>query len=376
MVKSTDVIVIGGGIIGLFSAYMLLRQGAEVVLVDKGFCGSGQSVRTGGGIRWHHASELNRALTKISAYIWEEFLPDLNYKDTGHLFLTNSTEQNENFKLQVLNANEDRISSELLSKEVLIDRWKLNFNSGIYCNEGGYLDQHKTIELLRSKVIYRGGKIKEGFHVLEILKNSNGEVYGVKSGDGQLVANYVVNAAGSHAGQVASTCGHELPIISRRHELLIAKTELELDFPWLIDVDAQVHIRPNQDQTVLFGGFLGHDPEAHPDQYNMNYENDWVRAVLKAVRHSFGIAIEQSAIIDGWAGLYPGTPDYHPVLEISKPGLITAAGFSGTGLMHAPAVGVIVADLITQGKTNIFGIENLNSSRFDRPTRLQDKSGF
>ena len=78
----------------------------------------------------------------------------------------------------------------------------------------------------------------------------------------------------------------------------------------------------------------------------------------------------------GWAGLYPGTIDYLPVLEQSMPGLVTAAGFSGTGLMHAPAVGQIVADLICGRSIDGIDISCLQSSRFDNQPTVAEFTGF
>jgi sarcosine oxidase subunit beta len=74
--------------------------------------------------------------------------------------------------------------------------------------------------------------------------------------------------------------------------------------------------------------------------------------------------------------LYAGTPDYHPVIERSCPGLFTAAGFSGTGLMHAPAVGMLVSELIRFGEAQSLGISGLSSSRFAESQATKDGSGF
>lgn len=78
----------------------------------------------------------------------------------------------------------------------------------------------------------------------------------------------------------------------------------------------------------------------------------------------------------GFAGLYPGTFDYLPVLEESLPELITAAGFSGTGLMHAPAIGEIVADMVSGRTPGGIDISSLGSGRFSKPSSVAETSGF
>ncbi|MCH1514666.1 MAG: hypothetical protein L7S61_06055, partial [Acidimicrobiales bacterium] len=73
---------------------------------------------------------------------------------------------------------------------------------------------------------------------------------------------------------------------------------------------------------------------------------------------------------------YPGTLDYMPVIDKSLPGLVTAAGFSGTGLMHAPAVGEIVSNLISPEKKSFVDIFSLSSGRFTSNSTVLESTGF
>ena len=82
----------------------------------------------------------------------------------------------------------------------------------------------------------------------------------------------------------------------------------------------------------------------------------------------------ETRIRRGWAGLYAVTPDHHPVVEQSLPGLVTAAGFSGHGFQHAPATGQIVADLILDGETDVTDVSALNRERFERGQALVERS--
>jgi sarcosine oxidase, subunit beta len=148
------------------------------------------------------------------------------------------------------------------------------------------------------------------------------------------------------------------------------------DVPWLIDVDQQVHLRPDGPGRALIGGFLGRDEAVDQECYKREYDKAWADEVRVAVAAAFGLTDADSEILEGWAGLYPGTVDYLPVVELSLPGLITAAGFSGTGLMHAPAIGDIVNSL-AQGKSHpAIDISGLASSRFKTPGKSRDRTGF
>ena len=153
-------------------------------------------------------------------------------------------------------------------------------------------------------------------------------------------------------------------------------TPVPEDTPWLIDLDNQVHLRPDGQGRVLVGGFLGKNDECDPAFYSREYSKTWADEVRATASRSFGLIKPNSGIVEGWAGLYPGTPDYLPVIELTAPGFITVAGFSGTGLMHAPAVGMIVNDLVTKSKTERFDISPLCSSRFQLRSEVLETSGF
>ena len=100
--------------------------------------------------------------------------------------------------------------------------------------------------------------------------------------------------------------------------------------------------------------------------------------MLATAQDCFGLlggSRETVTVIEGWAGLYPGTRDGHPVIEMSDC-LVTAAGFAGTGLMHAPAAGQLVAELVVDGKCRSMDISALASARLTSPAMRSDESGF
>jgi sarcosine oxidase subunit beta len=222
-----------------------------------------------------------------------------------------------------------------------------------------------------------GGRLEVGARVEDLLMR-NGRVEGVATSVGSFSASIVVNAAGPEAGVIARHAGLDIPFISRRHELLIVRPAEPVPdaLPWLIDVDRQVHLRPDGGGRALIGGFLGRDEPADPQSYARECSTDWADRVRATASEAFGLTEADCMIVDGWAGLYPGTLDYLPVLEQSLPGLITAAGFSGTGLMHAPAVGMIVADMVSGRPPRSVDLSGLGSDRFSEPGSVAETSGF
>ena len=381
--NTSDVIVIGAGIVGLAAAHALLLRGNSVRIVEQSEPGIGQSTRTGGGIRLAHGSEMNVRLAQLSLPTWlnfeKQFGIDPHYQETGHLFLSTTATGGQTAQADLLESL--GVHWDVLSKEEISRRWppldSMDFEAGNYCKTGGYLDQHRVIRGFAQTVQAGGANLELHTRVEGILRDG-GRVTGVQTSEGSFTSGTVVNAAGPHAGVISALAGLEIPFVSRRHELLILQQTARVpeDIPWLIDTDNQVHMRPDGSGRALVGGFLGHDDPDDPDDYDPALSERWSTAVREQASQSFHLSRPDSPVLRGWAGLYPGTVDYLPVLEQSTPGLVTAAGFSGTGLMHAPAVGQIVADLIREGSTSALDISALQSSRFDNEQTVMDFTGF
>ena len=381
--NTSDVIVIGAGIVGLAAAHALLLRGNSVRIVEQSEPGIGQSTRTGGGIRLAHGSEMNVRLAQLSLPTWlnfeKQFGIDPHYQETGHLFL--SSKDTGGLVTQADLLESLGVHCEFLNKGEVRLRWPaldaMDFAVGNYSKTGGYLDQYRVVEGFTQTVQAAGAHLELRTRVEGILRDGD-RITGISTSEGSFTSETVVNAAGPHAGVISALAGLEIPFVSRRHELLILQQTARVPegIPWLIDIDHQVHMRPDGSGRALVGGFLGHDDPDDPDDYNPALSERWSTAVREQASQSFHLSRPDCPVLRGWAGLYPGTVDYLPVLEQSIPGLVTAAGFSGTGLMHAPVVGQIVADLVWGGSTSVLDISALQSSRFNNEQPIADSSGF
>lgn len=381
----SDIIIIGAGIIGLASAFELACDGAAVRVLERHLPGAGQSTRTGGGIRLSHGSQINVELTRLSLALWQRFETvfdvDCHWRETGHLFVTSDPEKQADLQTQSLWHRQAQVPTEILTSEDIQNRWPhlgaLKAGCGSYCAIGGYLDQHRVIQGYQRGVLAKGGIIDCGTRV-DALRMENNRVVGVSTAQCEHTADVVINAAGPDAGRISGFAGIAIPFVSRRHELLIVRSGRAVPdgTPWLIDLDAQVHLRPDGQGRALIGGFLGKDEAADSEHYAREFSQDWADRVRAAAATSFGLTEADCRIVEGWAGLYPGTADYLPVVEETVPGLITSAGFSGTGLMHAPAIGRIVADLARGQAPQGIDLSALRSSRFDGARTVAEATGF
>ena len=168
--------------------------------------GSGDSTKTGGGIRYLHGSSINAALSKMSHSFWKNYINEkemlTSFKNTGHLFLTSKKEELTKFKEQKILNERYGINVETMNKDEIKNKWKLlahsPFKYGNYCNLGGYLNHFEVINYLIEKINHNGSKVETNQKVEEILV-SNNKVKGVKTQKGVFEGKVTINATGANA---------------------------------------------------------------------------------------------------------------------------------------------------------------------------------
>jgi len=196
-----------------------------------------------------------------------------------------------------------------------------------------------------------------------ISKDGKG-ISGVETSRGHVATRTVVNAAGAWSAQVAKFAGIDLPVEPLRRMLVPSEpcTDFPHTSPMVIDMSNGFHFRPEGRGFLL----AWNDPEETPG-FKTDFEPSFIEKVLTHAANRVP-AFENLAINPkrAWAGLYEMTPDHHCILGpvASVPGFFLANGFSGHGVMHSPATGKILSDLILTGKTDLIDALLLNFSRF------------
>ena len=186
---------------------------------------------------------------------------------------------------------------------------------------------------------------------------------GVETSRGFVGGRTVVNAAGAWAGGVARLAGVDLPVAPLRRMLVPTEPfdKVSPRSPMVVDMNSGFHYRPEGRGLLL----AWNDPQETPG-FKLNFDRGFIEKVLtRGVQRLPCLEEAQVNPRRAWAGLYEMTPDHHPVLGPVKqvPGLFLANGFSGHGVMHSPATGRIVTDLILRGKSDLIDTELLG---FDR----------
>lgn len=383
-----DVLVCGGGIVGLAAAYELADRGAHVTLCERGSLGSGSTARAAGGIRSQFSTRINVELSLASKPVWngfeERFGVDIGLRKNGYLFLARTDATADRFRENVSMQQDLGAATELLTPAEAVDHCPgidpESFVAATYNPDDGVADPNLAVQGYADAAREAGVDVRTKTAVTDIHRDGN-RVVGVDiSAEGtpdRRAVDYVVNAAGAWAAQIGDLAGVELPIAPRRRQIAVVEpsTPVPESAPLTIDLDSGSYFRPERDGIALIGGHFGDaDPDADPDGYDEGIDIDWaVEAVEQAGTYTdyFG---PETRIRRGWAGLYAVTPDHHPIIEQTLPGLVTAAGFSGHGFQHAPATGQIVADLILDGETDVTDVSALVRERFERGQAIVERS--
>ena len=375
------VVVCGGGIVGLAAAHYLAERGAEVTVCEAGALGSGNTDRSAGGIRAQFSTRVNVALSLASMAVWDTFEDrfgvDIAYRRSGYLFLARTDDTAAQFREQVAMQQDLGVPSEFLSpreaREYCPELDVEEFVGATYAPTDGFADPHLALQGFSQAASESGVDVRTktpvtGVDVVDTGDPVTADVT-VDTPAATIDADVFVNAAGAWARRVGTLVDLDLPIAPRRRQVAVVDPETPVPetVPLTIDLDTGSYFRPEREGQALCGGhFSATDPDVDPDDYDTGMDLDWA---VTAVEHAGRVANyfgPETGIVRGWAGLYAVTPDHHPIVECSAPGVVTAAGFSGHGFQHAPATGQLVAELCLDGEASLLDISRLARERFDR----------
>ncbi|WP_348613612.1 NAD(P)/FAD-dependent oxidoreductase [Halobaculum rarum] len=372
------VAVVGGGIVGVASAYELAVRGADVTLFERGSLGAGSTDRALGGIRAQFSTHTNVELSVASIEVWDEFEErfgvDIDRRQTGYLFVTRDGDTADVFADQVAIQNEYGVESRTVSPEEATELCSGlradEFVAGTYCPDDSFADPHLALQGYARSAREEGVEIRTNTPAAGLDPRESGvRVELADDPGGSVTVDAAVNAAGAWAPRLAETAGYDLPIVPHRRQTAVVEPERPVpeSDPLVIDADTTAHFRPERDGRALVGGhFSETDPVVDADRFSETPDTDWaVEAVERAgeVADYFG---PESCLAGGWAGLYAVTPDHHAIVEESVPGVVTAAGFSGHGFQHAPATARVVAELVLDGESSTVDVSGLDRGRFER----------
>ncbi|MEJ2655822.1 MAG: FAD-binding oxidoreductase [Desulfobacterales bacterium] len=368
--SKAQVVVIGSGIIGAAIAYYLTQKGIRDILVlEKGeIGGQGATSACLGGLRTQFSTRVNIRFSLISQELFrqfkDEFGIDLNFKPLGYLFLAATCDQWKVFEHTARLMETLKLPVELLTPREMARRWSFiqvnDLIGGSYTQNDGFYSPMEVLGTFVKKARQGGAAFREKVRVSGILI-SNQSVVGVQTLTGHRIKpDMVVNAAGPWAGEVANMAGLKLPVGPVKRHLFFTDTfdEIPKIFPMIIDIGSGWYIL-RESQGLILGGPTGEKSFSSHVDFDAK---EWTAAQsVKRIP-----ALEHARMIREWVGHYEMTPDHHAAVgtfpELRN--FICAAGFSGHGFQHAPAAGLVVAELIADGKVQTEDIYPLRPTRF------------
>ncbi|MBZ5570540.1 MAG: FAD-binding oxidoreductase [Acidobacteriia bacterium] len=380
--QTAEVVIIGGGIVGSSIAYHLTAAGCKDVLVIERETaqGKGSTGKSMGGVRAQFSTPVNIQMSLYSIPFYASFDERLGYpagyRPQGYLFCATQdkhlaylrTNQQEQIAMglknvRMVSADEIRgMFPQLRSDDIL---------GGSFCSTDGFVDPYSAMNGFMSWAADHGAKLWKNTPVTAIQRDARG-ISGVETSKGPVSTRKVVNAAGPWAAGVAEMAGVDLPVEPLRRMLVPTEPfdQFPHTAPMIIDMSNGFHFRPESLGFLL----AWNDPEETPG-FKTDFESTFIEKIL--MRAADRVPIFENLAVNpkrAWAGLYEMTPDHHPILgEVpGVPGFFLANGFSGHGVMHAPATGKILSDLLLTGKTDLVDASLLNLSRFAEGRMIEE----
>ena len=360
MSRRASVVIIGGGVTGASIAFHLATAGLrDVVLLERRTLGSGGTGRSVGIVRQLYPTRETSQMVVRSLGVFQRFREivggESGYVACGALIgvsaamrakleATVTLQRSVGVRAEVLEP------SDLARVEPRID--PATVGAVLYEPDSGY-GEPTAVTNGYAEAARRGGVlIEQGVEVVAI-RSSAGRVTGVDTASGDRIdAPAIVNAAGLWSGAVARMAGITLPIVVGRHPVFVVERDASFGGPHLVylDLAGGSYARPETGGLTLTGS-LTDDETRHPMEPELlgaDVGLDEAAEVLERTGRAIP-RLAEARYRRGWAGAFDITPDWMPILDESPlRGFWIAAGMSGHGFKLSPAVGEMMAALITE----------------------------
>src|SRR5215471_10667409 len=374
MGETAEAVIIGGGIVGSSIAFHLSEAGVTNVLIieREDRQGMGSTAKSMGGVRAQFATPINIRMSLYSIDLFSRFEEvtghTAGYRAQGYLFVSTSERHLDYLKTNLQQQKACGVSNaEMVTREDIIKTVPQliagDVVGGSFCPTDGFVDPYSVMTGFSKRSRERGARLWLETEVTGINVR-HGKIVGVETTRGYVSTPTVVNAAGPWAAGVAKLAGLELPVEPLRRQ--IVKTEpfeqLSSRLPMVIDMSSGFHFRPEGSIFLL----AWPDP-AQTYGFRTDFDFGFIEKILtRAVNRVPVFADVEVNPRRCWAGMYEMTPDHHAIIG-SAPGvegMFLANGFSGHGVMHSPATGKIVSELIVHGESSFVDATMLRAERF------------
>ena len=419
----TDVVIIGGGVIGASTAWFLSKSGVNVTLCEKGRIAGEQSSRNWGWVRQQGRDEAELPIMMESNRIWQrlstELGVDLGFRQHGVMYAAETEQEMAEYDDWVKLAKQYDLNSNLLTPEEVRESVKGftgTWKGGVCTPSDGRAEPFVAVPAIVRDCQKRGALIKEDCAV-RAPSISAGKLSGVITEYGEIKCQAVVCAAGAWSSMFVEHAGARFPQLTVKSTVARTAKVPDIypgnascdDFALRRRQDGGYTLAPsglhehfiNRDSLRLFSTFLPNlieswsetklkvggdapgglmatrvwkDDECSPFERQRVLNPIPAKSTLKTLRERLSKRLPHMAdvgFVESWAGMIDTTPDVVPVMDeiASLPGLFLASGFSGHGFGIGPAAGRVMADMV-QGNPCGHQLGRFRFNRFNDGSKM------
>jgi len=356
---SSDVLVIGGGLQGLSSAFQLAKAGLRVRLLEAEYCGRHASGVNAGGVRTlgRHVAEIPLALA-AREQLWHGLADiigsDGGFVPSGQLQVAENEADAIKAKARVAMLNglgffhEQWVDQQQVRE--LVPSISPHVVGGIWADRDGYALPYKVATAYRLAAEKLGVQIAEQAPVLRVDHQSG--MWQASTAQGAFHAPWLVNTAGAWAADFAAQVGDPVPMVAGGLMLMVTQRVAPFVKPVLGAMGRPLSFKQFDNGTVVIGGGLRCEADASQRHamVDLNRMPKSAQTVIDLFPHLRDVSIARA-----WTGIEGFMPDEIPVISpsASADNLVHAFGFSAHGFELSPMTGCIVAELVTKGTSSL-----------------------
>jgi sarcosine oxidase subunit beta len=368
--KHADVVIIGGGVMGMSAAYHLAARGASVTLLEaEQMFGTGSTALNAGGFRHQFSTGVNIELSKLSLQMLmrfeEEFEQAVGYNPCGYLFLLDKPEDVAAFRKTMEVQHAHGIMTEWLEPDAIAKLApQVNLDGVIgatFYNRDGLVDPSGILQGYVRGASRAGATLRAGVKV-DGATVEGGRVAALHTNVGGISGGQFLLAAGPWSGEVGKLLGIDVPVVPIRRQIAVTTPipGLTKSFPFVIDFSQSLYFH-YEGGAILTGMSNNTEPPA----FNTSVDESWREKHIEAAMTRLPL-LADAELAHEWAGLYEVTPDDQAIIGKLPhlENLYACTGFSGHGLMHGPSAGLCVAEEILDGKARSVDIAPLRWREF------------
>jgi sarcosine oxidase subunit beta len=378
--RQASVVVIGGGVAGTSAAYHLASMGCkDVVLIEKSAVGSGSTSKSDSIVERQFVNEFDILLRVESFKILEFFFKNrgVEFTPIGYMRLYSDPSHAERYRLSVdiqrrLGIKDVALLEPHQVKAMLPFVDTRDICGALYCASDGVTNGSELAWAFANEATKMGATVLQGTEAQKIVCFDERNGFTVVTNRGELKCDYVVNAAGPWADQVAKMCGLSVPVKPVRRQIAHFRfpTQKNWRLPFIIDMKSRLYLHGSSKEGGIYAGIhrdaYSEEKASDPESYEPGVDFQFVENISAAIT-ARAPGLKRLEFKDGWAGLYEVTPDSRPILgeHPQLANFVNCVGFSGYGIQLAPVAGKLVAEIIVEGKAStVRDISHLKMQRF------------